>query len=83
MIEAAGFRKSMSRPGTPSDNQPIESFWNTLKVELGSLKEYTYDQACNKIKWYIEMYYNSSRIHSGIDYNIPNDFFTLLSVPHS
>ena len=80
MIEAAGFRKSMSRPGTPSDNQPIESFWHTLKVEVGSLKAYTYDQACDKIKWYIEMYYNSSRMHSGIAYHIPNELFTLLSV---
>lgn len=34
LIEKAGFRKSMSRPGTPSDNQPIESFWHTLEVEM-------------------------------------------------
>ena len=27
LIEESGFLKSMSRPGTPSDNQPIESFW--------------------------------------------------------
>ena len=33
MVERAGFRKSMSRPGTPNDNQPIESFWRTLKTE--------------------------------------------------
>ena len=26
LVEKSGFRKSMSRPGTPSDNQPIESF---------------------------------------------------------
>lgn len=26
LAEQNGFRKSMSRPGTPSDNQPIESF---------------------------------------------------------
>ena len=80
MIEAAGFHKSMSRPGSPNDNQPIESFWHTLKVEVGSLKAYNYDQACSKIKWYIEMYYNSSRMHSGIAYYIPNELFTLLSV---
>lgn len=31
LVEQNGFRKSMSRPGTPSDNQPIESFWKTLE----------------------------------------------------
>ena len=83
MVEKAGFRKSMSRPGTPNDNQPIESFWRTLKTEVGNLKAYTYVQACKKLRWYIEMYYNSSRIHSGIAYSIPNEFFTLLSVSFS
>ena len=29
---------------------------------------------------YIELYYNSERLHSGINYSIPNQFFTLLSV---
>lgn len=80
MVEEAGFRKSMSRPGTPSDNQPIESFWRTLKIEVGSLRTCTYDQACSKLRWYIEMYYNSSRLHSGIAYCVPNELFTLLSV---
>lgn len=83
MVEENGFRKSMSRPGTPSDNQPIESFWHTLETELGSLNQYTYGEACSKIVEYIEMYYNSERLHSGIAYCVPNDFFTLLSVHNS
>ena len=80
LIEEHGFRKSMSRPGTPSDNQPIESFWHTLETELGSLKEYSYDEASRKIVDYIELYYNAVRLHSGIAYLIPNEFLTLLSV---
>ena len=83
MVEEYGFRKSMSRPGTPSDNQPIESFWHTLETELGNLKAYSYEEATRKIVEYIELYYNSSRIHSGIAYLIPNHFFTLLSVRNS
>lgn len=83
MVEGYGFRKSMSRPGTPSDNQPIESFWHTLETELGSLKAYSYEEATRKIVEYIELYYNSSRHHSGIAYLIPNHFFTLLSVHRS
>ena len=80
LVEKAGFKRSMSRPGTPSDNQPIESFWHTLETELGPLTDCNYEQACAKIESYIEMYYNSSRMHSGIAYYIPNELFTLLSV---
>lgn len=80
LVEKAGFKRSMSRPGTPNDNQPIESFWHTLETELGSLADCNYEQACAKIESYIEMYYNSSRMHSGIAYYIPNEFFSLLSV---
>ena len=80
LVEQYGFRKSMSRPGTPSDNQPIESFWHTLETELGSLKECGYDEAARRIVTYIELYYNSSRLHSGIDYRVPNEIFTLLRV---
>ena len=80
LIEQSGFRKSMSRPGTPSDNQPIESFWHTLETELGSLKEYSYQEASRRIVEYIELYYNSERLHSGIAYLIPNEILTLLSV---
>ena len=83
MVEKHSFLKSMSRPGTPSDNQPIESFWHTLETELGSLKEYSYEEASRRIVEYIELYYNSSRLHSGIAYLIPNEFFTLLSVHKS
>ena len=80
LVEKLGFRKSMSRPGTPSDNQPIESFWKTLKCELTSLSFLKYEEAERRIIEYIEMYYNADRLHSGINYHIPNEFFTLLSV---
>ena len=80
LIEKYGFRKSMSRPGTPSDNQPIESFWHTLEVEMPSIRNLEYEEACKVIVSYIELYYNSSRLHSGIGYAIPNEYFTLSSV---
>ncbi len=80
LIESSGFQKSMSRPGTPSDNQPIESFWHTLEIELPDIRQLNYEAAKRVIVNYIEMYYNSERLHSGINYYIPNEFFTLLSV---
>ena len=76
LVKQNGFRKSMSRPGTPSDNQPIESFWKTLECEMADISQ-------KKIVEYIELYYNSDRLHSGINYLIPNQFFTLLSVRNS
>lgn len=80
LVEENGFRKSMSRPGTPSDNQPIESFWKTLECEMSDISNLTFEEASRKIVRYIELYYNSKRLHSGINYSVPNQFFTLLSV---
>lgn len=70
----------MSRSGTPSDNQPIESFWKTLKSELPDIGQLSFDDAARKIVEYIELYYNSERLHSSINHSIPNQFFALLSV---
>ena len=50
--------QSMSRAGTPSDNQLIESFWNTLKTEMGSLKEKDRKESYKAIIEYIR-YYNT------------------------
>ncbi len=83
MVERYGFRKSMSKPGTPSDNQPIESFWKTLECEMADIRHLTFAEASRQIVEYIELYYNSERLHSGIHYYIPNEFFTLLSVQKS
>jgi len=83
MVEENGFRKSMSRPGTPSDNQPIESFGKTLECEMADISHLTFEEASRTIVDYIELYYNSDRLHSGIGYYVPNHFFTLLSVHFS
>lgn len=64
---------SMSRPGTPSDNQLIESFWKTMKLELGPLTDLTFEEARRAIARYIELYYNSRRLHSSIGYRTPNE----------
>ncbi len=80
MVERSGFRKSMSPPGSPNANQPIESFWRTLECEISDIRHLAFDEAKRVIVSYIELYYNSSRLHSGINYSIPNDFFTLICV---
>ena len=80
MVERYGFRKSMSRPGRPNDNQPIESFWHTLEVELPDISKMRFNEASRTIVNYIEMYFNSLRIHSGIGYSVPNDYFVNLTL---
>lgn len=80
LVKENGFRKSMSRPGTPSDNRPIESFGKTLERELSDIRQLTFEEATRKIVGYIELYYDSEGSHSGINYAVPDRFFTLLSV---
>jgi transposase InsO family protein len=79
LIERHGFRKSMSRPGTPSDNQPIESFWRTLECEMPDIGHLTFEAAALTLVKYFELYYNSDRLHSGIGYLTPNEFFQNLT----
>ena len=80
LIERYGFRKSMSRPGTPSDNQPIESFWRTLECEMPDIRHLTFEEASRVLVRVFEFYYNSDRLHSGIGYLTPNECFQKLTL---
>ena len=80
LVEKHGFRKSMSRPGTPSDNQPIESFWRTLECEMPDIRHLTFEEASRVLVRYFEFYYNSVRLHSGIGYLSPNEYFRILTL---
>mgnify|MGYP002516372780 FL=1 len=80
MVEKSGFRKSMSRPGTPNDNQPIESFWHTLECEMPDIRHLTFETASRELVKYFELYYNSDRLHSGIGYLTPNECFEKLTL---
>ena len=70
MLEDWGIRHSMSRPHKPIDNCYIETFWKSMKVELGKttlLTEQTYRMV---IEYYI-YYYNNLRPHSTLGYVPP------------
>ena len=70
-----GFRQSMSRKGNPYDNAIMESFYRTLKREL--VQDAGYDnpeQARQEIFQYIELYYNTKRIHSALGWLSPTHF---------
>ena len=80
LVEQYGFRKSMSRPGTPSDNQPIESFWRTLECEMPDIRHLTFEESNRVLVKFFELYYNSDRLHSGIGYLTPNEYFQKLTL---
>lgn len=70
MLEDWGIRHSMSRPHKPVDNCFIETFWKSMKVELGKtslLTEQTYRMV---IEYYV-YYYNNLRPHSSLGYMPP------------
>jgi transposase InsO family protein len=70
LLSAHGITCSMSRRGNCLDNAAMESWFSTLKFELGETfasiqrgKEQLFD--------YIEVFYNQRRRHSTIDYMSP------------
>lgn len=68
-------KQSMSRRGNCWDNAVAESFFKTIKIEL----IYRYDFKTRKeaeliIFEYIEMFYNTNRLHSTINYMSPCDY---------
>lgn len=73
-LESHGIAQSMSRPGNPWDNAVAESFFKTLKRELVKEKGYaTRDDAKQEEFKYIELYYNTRRMHSSLGYRAPSD----------
>jgi putative transposase len=74
-LDDLGIVASMSRKGNCWDNAHVESFFHTLKTELVYRKKFkTREEAKRAIFDWIETWYNSSRLHSAIDYMAPNDY---------
>ena len=72
--EPHGIAQSMSRPGDPWDNALAESLFKTLKRELVNGKgRKTREEAKQDAFEYIELYYDTRRMHSSISYNAPCD----------
>ena len=70
-----GFLGSMSRKGDCWDNSVVESFFGSLKRERVNWENYqSRFDAQQDILDYIVMFYNSTRLHSTLDYRSPNDF---------
>jgi len=72
LLTAHGILCSMSRKGDCWDNAPMESFYHSLKTEWVAFEDYaTHDEARSSIFRYIELFYNTSRLHSSLGYKSP------------
>ncbi len=75
LLKKYGMTPSMNSVGTCYDNAAMESFFSSLKSELVNDQSYqTRCEARTSIFWYIEVFYNRSRLHSTLGYLTPADF---------
>lgn len=80
LLDEYGMRCSMSRPGQCLDNAAAESFFHTLKTEWIYHAHYkTRREARLAIFEYIESFYNTTRLHSSLDYRSPEEYERLRS----
>jgi putative transposase len=74
-LDKAGFKVSMSRKGNCWDNAVMERFFGSLKSErMDDNKYLTRGEAKKDVIDYIEMFYNSQRLHSTLGYVSPMEF---------
>jgi transposase InsO family protein len=73
VLAGRGITCSMSRKGDCYDNAAMESWFGTLKTELGDTFE-THAEGKRKLFDYIEVFYNQKRRHSSLGYVSPGEF---------
>ena len=73
-LAAHNIRQSVGRTGICYDNAMAESFFAALKNERVHRTQYpTREHARNDVTRYIELRYNSRRLHSGLGYRTPQE----------
>jgi putative transposase len=73
ILSTKGITCSMSRKGNCIDNAAMESWFSTLKTELGERFE-SFAEAKEELFDYIEVFYNQKRRHSSLDYVSPAEY---------
>lgn len=73
ILDQHGITLSMSRRGNCYDNAAMESWFSTVKTELGEHFD-TASVAKEQLFDFIEVFYNQQRMHSAIGYAAPAEF---------
>ena len=74
LLSKKGFICSMSGKGNCYDNNVMETFYDTLKVELIQGQYRSRGEAQMAVFDYFEIFYNRQRLHSSLDYQTPEAF---------
>jgi transposase InsO family protein len=75
LLVAQGITISMSEPGCPTQNAYAERFMRTFKEEHIDYTDYAdFTDAHQQIAHWIEVVYNTERIHSALNYLTPAEF---------
>ena len=73
-LAALGIAQSMNRPGKPTDNAHMESFFHSMKSDVIHAVSFNSEQQLRKvIRDYIN-FYNGRRLHSALGYRPPIDY---------
>ena len=81
-LESLDMVGSMGRTGVCWDNALAESFFASLKKELTHRTVYTTrKKARDAVAYYIEVWYNRLRLHSGLGYRTPLEAFQQYQAP--
>ena len=75
LAEDSDLTLSMSRKGNCWDNAVVESFFASLKRELIKGERFaTRWMLDREVSYYIDVYYNTERMHSTLDYMSPLEY---------
>jgi transposase InsO family protein len=68
-------KSSMNRPGCCTDNAEVESFFHSLKADIIRGNSFgTIKKLLNKLKGYMNYFYNRQRLHSSLGYKPPAEY---------
>jgi transposase InsO family protein len=81
-LQAADAQISMAASGCPYENAQAERFFRTLKYEEVYLKQYqSFSEAEANLREFIEVVYNTKRLHSRLGYVPPSEFEAAQAAP--